>query len=239
MIIFGQRLYGKTLQCGEAYVATRFFHLWFIPIIPMGSSIVVRSLEDGQVESIRTPLHLPSIGLALLRGWSVFLLLHGLLNWMEADPVSPWYGPAVSALAVIGLVLGFFVLGRTSALKRAQLETYALVFGHPVDLALLGDAREHLAALLREQLVTTGRQYAVHYRATYDPATQWAALALDPAMRDRGYLTHALALARVEASRASGAAKAELAQTHDRIWAKLQELGPGAPPAVTTDATAG
>ncbi len=239
MIVFGQRLYGKTLRCGDAYVATRFFHVWFIPLIPMGSSIVLRSLDGGLVESIRTPFHFPSVGLALLRGWSVVLLLHGLLNWMEPDPAAPYDGPVVSAVALVGLVLGLFVLGRTSKTKRAQLETYAQVFGHPIDLALLGDAREQLANAIREQLVVHGCQYAVHYRATYDPATQWGALALDPAMRDRVYLTQALALARIEASRASGPAKAELTQTHDRIWARMQELGPVAAPAMTHEVTAG
>ena len=49
----------------------------------------------------------------------------------------------------------------------------------------------------------------MNYRATYDPATQWGTLALDPSMRDVAYLTNALALARIEGSRASGAAKAE------------------------------
>ena len=40
MIVFGQRLYGKMMQCGEAYVATRFFHVWFIPLIPLQSMVV-------------------------------------------------------------------------------------------------------------------------------------------------------------------------------------------------------
>jgi hypothetical protein len=52
-------------------------------------------------------------------------------------------------------------------------------------------------------------------------------------MRDVAYLTNALALARIEGSRASGAAKAELAQTHERIWARLQELEAAAAPAAT------
>lgn len=232
MIVFGQRLYGKMMQCGEAYVATRFFHVWFIPLIPLQSMVVLRSFEGGQIEALQTPFHARSIGLAVLRGWSAFLLLHGLFSWLGAAPGDAgYYGPAVTAIALLGLVLGFFVLGRPSATQRAQLETYARVFGHPVDLALLGDARDGLAAWLREQLVTTGQQYAVNYRATYDPATQWGTLALDPSMRDVAYLTNALALARIEGSRASGAAKAELAQTHERIWARLQELEAAAAPA--------
>jgi hypothetical protein len=238
MIVFGQRLYGRMMQCGDAYVATRFFHVWFIPLIPFRSQLVLRSLPGGQIETLPTPFHWPSVGLAVLRGWSVFLLLHGLLNWIETDPVNGrYYGPVVSALAVLGLVLGFFVLGRTSATKRAQLETYARVFGHPVDLGLLGDARDGLAAWLRDQLVATGSQYAIHYRATYDPATQWGALALDPAMRDPAYLTNALALARIEASRARGAARAELAQTHDRVWARLQEVEAAAAPVASAPTT--
>lgn len=230
MIIFGHRLYGKTLRCGESYVATSFFHLWFVPVLPLGSVVVLRSLPGGHVEEIRTRFHWASAGLAVLRGWSAFLVLHGLFNWMEEAPTNgALYGPVATALGVVGLVLGFLVLGRTSPLKRAQLETYAQVFGHPVDLALIDAARQPLADALRERLVTTGRQYAIHYRATYDPSTQWGALALDPTMRSREFLTDALALARIEWSFAEGAARGELARTHDRIWEKLRESEPAAP----------
>jgi hypothetical protein len=226
MLVFGKRLYGRVLRCGEAYVATWFFHVWFIPLIPLGSAVVLRHLEGDQIQTLPTGLNLRSAAMAYLRGWSVFLLLHGLVTW--ADPgaeFGPYYGPAASLLALVGIVVGFFVLGRTDADTKARLETYARVFGHPVDLALLlAPDADGLARFLREELIANGRQTAVNYRVTYDPATQWGDIALDPSMTDPRFITHALCLARIERGQAQGAARAALDTLHDRIWTKLRAL---------------
>jgi hypothetical protein len=46
IIIWGQRNYGKVDQVpGFCYVATKFFHLWFIPLIPLQSWIVLAGTE--------------------------------------------------------------------------------------------------------------------------------------------------------------------------------------------------
>lgn len=225
MLVFGTRLYGKTLRCGESYVATWFFHLWFVPLLPLGSAVVLRPLEGNQVQTIKTSIQWRSLGLAYLRGWSVFLLLHGIFNWVEAVPEDPsLYGPVVSAAALVLLVISFFVLGRTSDETRARLETYGEVFGYPVDLALLGGSADSLAAAIRERIVSFGRTTAMNYRAMYDPATQWGHIAMDPSMVDRGFLVHALCLARIERARVTGAARAELDALHERIWSKLRGL---------------
>lgn len=225
MLVFGKRFYGKVLRCRDAYVATQFFHFWFIPLIPLGSVIVLRPLENNQLQTVKTPMHWGSVGLAYLRGWSIFMLLHGLLNWMEPAHVNgAYYGPVVSVLAAVGIVVSFFVLGRTSAATKARFEVYARVFGHPIDLALLGPAGSDVAAWLRSQIVAHDVQLGAHYRAAYDPATQWAEIALDPSMRDPRFLTHALCLARIERTTAQGDARRALDATHDRIWARLCEL---------------
>lgn len=232
MLVFGNRLYGKLLQCGESYVATWFFHVWFIPLFPLGSAVVLQPLEGNQVQTVKTSLQWRSVGLAYLRGWSVFLLLHGLLNWAENTPDDPsLYGPAVSALAVVLAVVGFFVLGRTDAATRARLELYREVFGYPVDLALLGPAADAVATSVHERLVAFGRTTAMNYRVMYDPATQWGLIALDPSMTDRGFLVHAMALARIERGRAQGEARAALDTLHDQIWARLQGLHAAPAPA--------
>ncbi len=224
MLVFGKRLYGKVLRCGESHVATWFFHLWLVPLIPLGSVIVLRT-EGAATQVLKTRLHLPSLGLAYLRAWSVFFLLHGLLNWAEERPSNgEYYGPVVTLLAAVGVIVGFFVLGRTRADTRARLETYGRVFGHPVDLALLGPEADGVATWLRQQLVASGRKVAVNYRVTYDPETQWGAIALDPSMNDARFLTHALCLARIERSKVKGAERASLDTLHDRIWERLRSL---------------
>lgn len=232
MLVFGRRLYGRILHCEPSYVATWFLHVWFIPIIPVGSVVVLEPLDGGNLQIAKTRFNWRSAGVALLRGWSVFLLLHGLLSWAEADPeASALYGPIVSALALAGIVAGFFVVGRVSEETRARHDVYRAVFGYPVDLSLLVECAESLSASLRERLIASGRGTAMNYRATYDPATQWGEMALDPMMTDRDFLVHAMCLARVERGAARGEARDALDALHDRIWARLRSLGPAPIPA--------
>ncbi len=49
IIIWGTRLYGKTDEVGDElfYVATKFFHAWYLPLIPLGSVAVLEETEDG------------------------------------------------------------------------------------------------------------------------------------------------------------------------------------------------
>lgn len=48
IIIWGSRLYGKVDQIPSlGYVATKFFHLWFIPFVPEGSHLIIQEMGDG------------------------------------------------------------------------------------------------------------------------------------------------------------------------------------------------
>lgn len=235
MLIFGKRLYGKVLACGPSHVATWFFHLWFIPLIPLGSVIVLEKLDGDRLRLLPTRLHWASLGLAYFRAWSVFFLLHGLFNL--GDPENgAYYGAAVAIAAVVGIVVSFFVLGRTSADTRARLETYGRVFGHPIDLGLLRAEGDGVRSWLREQLIASGRTIAMTYREMYDPATQWGAIALDPSMTDRNFLACALCLARAERATVAGAERAAFDTLHDRIWERLRALNSASVP-VTPSAT--
>ena len=46
-LVFGHRNYGKADQVGDfCYVTTQFFHLWFIPLIPVQSFIILTGTES-------------------------------------------------------------------------------------------------------------------------------------------------------------------------------------------------
>lgn len=48
ILVWGSRLYGKVDEVpGVFYVATKFGHLWYLPLIPLGSHVVFREHEDG------------------------------------------------------------------------------------------------------------------------------------------------------------------------------------------------
>jgi hypothetical protein len=67
IIYFGTRLYGKTdVVPGTCHVATRFFHLYRIPLVPLGSWIVT-SQTFTTFHGIQTRLSIKSVLLAWLR----------------------------------------------------------------------------------------------------------------------------------------------------------------------------
>jgi hypothetical protein len=86
IIIWGQRMYGRVDAVpGLCYVVTRFFHLWYLPLIPLGSFAVVA--EQGEsFMGASVPLSIKSVLVAWLRcalvvGTIVCLVLtvvHGL-----------------------------------------------------------------------------------------------------------------------------------------------------------------
>jgi hypothetical protein len=90
MAIYGVRWYGKVHAHGEQYIATRFFHLNFLPLIPLGSMWVI-SEQEHQVGSktekvfhgMELSLHLLSVVTAYMRTWApvlgIFMCLHGNL----------------------------------------------------------------------------------------------------------------------------------------------------------------
>jgi hypothetical protein len=49
IIIWGERLYGKVDHVpGLCYVSTRFFHLWYIPLIPLQSIVIIDGTETEE-----------------------------------------------------------------------------------------------------------------------------------------------------------------------------------------------
>jgi hypothetical protein len=63
VIVFGLRHYGAVDQLGDGpYVATRFFHLMFVPIVPAaGSSVLVVDSDHRGVRGLTVPLSFKSI----------------------------------------------------------------------------------------------------------------------------------------------------------------------------------
>lgn len=71
MIVWGTRLFGKVDEVPETfYVATAFFHIWYVPLIPLGSHIVFRESSEGW-EGVPIRLSLKSVTVAWVRGFAV------------------------------------------------------------------------------------------------------------------------------------------------------------------------
>lgn len=116
LFIFGARKYGKcdTVH-GFGHVASQFFHLWYIPLIPLGKSqfIIEGSERFSSYRAVDIPLSLKSVLLAYMRGGLGFLMLlsaFGMVMAIAAVHVN--YGLMAAAVlllagAVTGIVLTY------------------------------------------------------------------------------------------------------------------------------------
>jgi hypothetical protein len=78
IIIFGTRPYGKVDEIpGLGFVATEFFHVYYVPLIPFRTRFIVRKDADGFYGG-NLPLSFKSIFTGWFRAASVFALLIGV-----------------------------------------------------------------------------------------------------------------------------------------------------------------
>jgi hypothetical protein len=130
MIIFGTNLYGKVDRVpGLCYVVTRFFHLWFFPLIPVQTYLILEA--QG-----KRGLAIPMSGKSVLIGWlrpaclvvlviSTAVTIAGLLDYVKWDgearlllASAPWF--CGSAL-LFGLS---YLFGKVSPRRAVELGRY-------------------------------------------------------------------------------------------------------------------
>lgn len=109
MIIYGTRLFGKCDEIpGAGHVATQFFHVYFLPLIPMGSHFVIEGSKSGsQYKAIPLSLSWRSIGFAWLRASAALGLLFGIAGaFIVADSVhTPALGPVGAVADAVAMAL--------------------------------------------------------------------------------------------------------------------------------------
>jgi hypothetical protein len=226
---YGTRLSGKVDQFAGSYIATRFFHIYYVPLVPMSSWLVLR---DGS--GVAIPLNLRSVAAAYLRGVATLAAIgtliaalatfssHGLDGDNAWDAIWP-------ALLGAGAVFGWFFLGRLSRRARGERMIYADSIGQCVDPARLGDARHALIEKLRKDVQARAQALAgIGYRESYDPQSAWRRVAARPSTKELGFLKQALTLARLEWSFADGPHRAELARDHALIYENIEREHPDA-----------
>jgi hypothetical protein len=142
MIIFGIRLFGKAeIVPGVFFIATRFFHVCFIPLLPLQSFVI---LPDGEGAAL-PGVHWGSISMAWLRG--LLLVGAGVLGfmaWNKLEAHAPFAQARPMLLLAVGCVVGFFGSYRLARATSQSLDALRSVEGFPS--ALLARAREKLEA---------------------------------------------------------------------------------------------
>lgn len=137
MIIFGSRLFGKVDAVpGMFHVATKFFHINFLPLIPTGSWLVVD--QDGSSwRGVEIPVSMKSVAVAWIRFLLCCFALFGLIFGLTGSSKG---GVFISLLGLGGFIGSYY----WSWIARADGE-------RAVELAQLGglnpDAVDHIRAL--------------------------------------------------------------------------------------------
>ncbi len=231
---YGTRLSGKVDAFAGSYIATRFFHIYYVPLIPLSSWMVLG--EDGaSTRAISMPLNLRSIAAAYLRGVGSILavvlgieMLSFLSSTYKTVTVENVFPEIILPIALLAAAAAAWIsLGRLSRAERGKRVAYWDAVGYFVDPAQLGDARHALIEKLRKDVYSKAKQLTeVGYRESYDPESKWRALACKPSMTDVEYLKQALTLCRLEWSFALGTHKAALAKDHELIFDNLRRAHP-------------
>lgn len=123
IIIWGSRLYGKVDEVpGMFHVATKFGHLWYIPLIPMGSHLVVQRTGQGW-RGVPIGLSGKSVLVAWLRAGGIAgMIIAGIGMAAEAnDPHGPLGLIAAAVLFAVCLVVTIFAFA-AKFLRHASYE---------------------------------------------------------------------------------------------------------------------
>jgi hypothetical protein len=244
VVIWGQRMYGRVDRFAGSHIATRFFHIYWLPLIPLSSWLVLEEHAEGRFTGLQLPLALRSIALAWLRVASIVALcMMGVraLSFPSDLEAIRMLSPRVvnelhlvghfitNVLFTIGLATTCFFswrrFGRLSREEKAERVVYSDFTGRFVDVALLGEQR----GLIKQRTVEELERHLVkHATAGYREAPQssWREVATRPDQRDVPLLRAALTRSRIECVEARGAARREHELTHGRIFRNLVAAAP-------------
>jgi hypothetical protein len=229
VIVWGQRMYGRVDKFAGSHLATRFFHIYYLPLIPLSSWLVLEEHGEGHFTGIEVKMQLRSVLAAWLRVFapigflaSVFMLFDSFGPTSGGPPFIP---VAQTLLACVLAGYAWFKLGKLSATERAARVAYAEHTGRYVDVALLAEQAAGIKQRAIEELDRhVGRHATAGYREA--PQTGWREIATRPDMRDVPLLKAALVRARIETIEATGPARREMERAHQTILDNLIAASP-------------
>ena len=149
IIIWGQRMYGKVDEVpGLFHVRTRFFHLWFIPLIPLATFVVLAGSESGNgFKGKQIAMSFKSVLFGWLRGGCLVGAIAGLVGAVvyacqlgDPEAEDALVGLVASAVLAVGCVFGFWLTTRLQRASHERALQLAEELGLPLDMI-----EEHLS----------------------------------------------------------------------------------------------
>lgn len=233
VIVFGRKIYGTVEESGGSSVQTQFVHVYYLPLIPIGSYLMLGKNDRGAAIGRKIPLHLPSVLAGYLRAWGYVGILACVAFALTSSDsrVQALFWLLLGLYAVGVVVWSYRRLGKLSRERRGQYAAYASVSGYACDAGILARTDPAFAENLRADVTTRARGLmSAGYRTAFDPATGWADVAKDPTVMDRSFLEACLTLARAEMARSHGSERRRFRKVHDDLWQRIRALQPPALP---------
>jgi hypothetical protein len=232
VIVYGTRFYGKVKACGSSFLGTQFVHLYYVPLIPIATHLILEENAGGSFKGIKSAFSVKSMLAAYMRVWGPIAVIAAICigvgalddfgdDGLAMAVVGMFTGVVVLAL-LVGTILGFAVVGKLSMDEKRKRAAYAMHLGYYVDPADMGDARHAFRDGLLSTIIERSRGLsAMGYRMNADPSVAWPHVALDPTHNDDALVTAAFTLARLDSSLAMGPQKMQLEQLHDQLWQRI------------------
>jgi hypothetical protein len=125
--VWGTRLFGKVDAVPNlGHVATKFFHINILPLIPMQSYLVVAQDHEGW-EGVVIPISRKSVAVAWSRtGLLALGIVTCIFGWGEGNALMPWAGLACVVVSIASNFVGWLNKAGT---ERAQELTELAVAG--------------------------------------------------------------------------------------------------------------
>jgi hypothetical protein len=229
---FGERMIGRVEACGDAHIATRFLHVYGVPLVPLRSFAVIS--EGEAIRAIPIALHVRSVIAGYARTLALMACFYGVAHASLA--AIQWSTSGRATLSTATLFIGLFGLaaawpafrmGRLDAAQTAMRQAYAPVVGAPLDPAVFGQKWGELRGRALDIVAARSTQGSYEYRTHHNPRTHWLELALSPAGADRQLVAAALTLARLETWRShTSEERRRWKRDHARLYERLCALGP-------------
>jgi hypothetical protein len=119
LIIWGSGMYGKVDEVPQfCHVSTRFGHLWYIPMIPMGSYAVLEQ-SGGEFRGVAIPLS----GKSILMAWLRTAIVLGTVATVVTAIASLGEDKVANAIALA--VLSVFLIAVFIFTKKSKMFTQA------------------------------------------------------------------------------------------------------------------
>jgi hypothetical protein len=230
IVVFGRRLYGKVDSADGVFVRTSFFHIMWVPLVPLGSYLGIGS--KGETGYVRVPLQPRSVLAAYLRAGSVAAVLVLVAVATREASLSASFMAGFTPFAVLLTFMAWGFIGRPSSEARAQRRVYAEYAGNPVDVGLVARAAGHgtnpgvdgWLAQTTARAQAAFASAATDHEASYRDAGRfgdWKQAAARPRAASPACRRAALTLARIAWAQSKGPARVEAARAHAALWAAL------------------